>query len=248
MGDADSFYALFPDTPSVKATLEFVKKHLDPPTYGHVVRSAAFSCTINNNLSKDPSFSTHLRPVDIEVVVVASLMHDMAWNPDVEACKQFVSKHKRFEIDGADAGREFLQTLPKDHGWDTRRLQQVWDCIAYHSSISLACWGQPEVALCNAGILFDIVGPQAPFPGIPEGGGVSGEFYGKAYAVFPGHSIGRYVKQAFCGLCRDKPDTAYDNLVGTVGDRYQDGFTLEGHKFVDMLEMRIQMDDKMEGK
>jgi hypothetical protein len=45
------------------------------------------------------------------------LMHDIGWDPIGE----LVSKDRRFEVDGADAARNFLRKEAPD--WDKHRLQ-----------------------------------------------------------------------------------------------------------------------------
>ena len=36
-----------------------------------------------------------------------------------------------------------------------------------------------------------------------------------------------------CGLCRAKPETAYDNLTGKFGDKFVEGYRREGHGALD---------------
>ncbi len=47
------------------------------------------------------------------------------------------------------------------------------------------------------------------------------------------------VKEIMCRLCRTKPQTTYDNEVGNFGVRYVEGYSLEGEKFIDRLEMTV---------
>jgi HD superfamily phosphodiesterase len=51
--------------------------------------------------SKIPSLADR----DLEVHAIGALMHDIGWDPTGE----LVSKDKRFEVDGADAARNFLR-------------------------------------------------------------------------------------------------------------------------------------------
>ncbi|OAF60449.1 hypothetical protein VC83_03597 [Pseudogymnoascus destructans] len=53
---------------------------------------------------------------DLEVHAVAALLHDIGWDPTGE----LVSEDKRFEVDGANAARDFLhREVPH---WDKHRL------------------------------------------------------------------------------------------------------------------------------
>ncbi len=46
-------------------------------------------------------------------------------------------------------------------------------------------------------------------------------------------------REMCCGLCRAKPGTTYDNVVGQYGERYVDGFTLDGKQGIDFLEANM---------
>lgn len=241
MSDGDVIsQALFPDTPSVKSTLKFIREYLDDPSYNHVVRSAFFSLKLATNIARD-DVDSHLKSADQEVLVVANLLHDMAWNPELPTTRQFVSKDKRFEVDGANAARDFLRELPGDHGWNPRRLQLVWDAIALHSTASIAWHKEPEVAICQYGILVDVVGvPELPLPGIPESCKVSREEFDKIYSTFPSLKLAGYLKEAMCALCREKPESTYESFVAFYGEEYVEGFTLKGKTIVDLMKSREQ--------
>ena len=232
-----NLHSILPDTPSVKAALEFARKYLDNPTYNHVLRSALFSSILMSKASSD-----HLSQADKEVVVVADLLHDMAWNPLLESTRRFVSNDKRFEVDSANAARDFLNGLPKEYGWDQRRIQLVWDGIALHSSPSIAFHKEAEVALTGYGIFIDVTGnPAFPLPGVPAGVGL--EQFSSIYADLPSLHLAKYVKGALCALCTQKPETTYDNFVSGYGEKYVEGYSLEGKKTVDLMEVRERAEE-----
>jgi len=64
---------------------------------------------------------------------------------------ELVSKDKRFEVDGAEAAREFLRK--EAPSWDKHRLQLVWDAIALHTTGSIVYHKEPEVVACAQGIV-----------------------------------------------------------------------------------------------
>lgn len=239
MSDEDVMsFARFPDTPTVRSALKFIREHLDAPSYNHVVRSAFFSFKLATNVTLYNT-DTHLTPVDTEILVVANLLHDMAWNPQLSSTRQFVSKDKRFEVDGANAAREFLRASPKDHGWDARRTQLVWDAIALHSTASIAWHKESEVAICQYGILIDVVGsPELPLPGIPESCRISRQDFDAIYTKFPSLKLARYLKDAMCTLCKEKPESTYESFVAFYGEEYVEGFTLKGKTIVDLTKAR----------
>ena len=94
-----------PDTPLITAALAFVTAHSSPPLYNHVVRSWLFGLTIARGLY--PS-----QALDLEAFSVAALLHDLGFDPT----KEFVSADKRFEVDGANAARQFLTSAPEAPG------------------------------------------------------------------------------------------------------------------------------------
>lgn len=241
MSDTDVIsHSSFPDSPSVRSSLKFIREHLDDPSYNHVVRSAFFSLKLANNITKD-NVDSHLKSVDKEILVVANLLHDMAWNPQNPTTRHFISTDKRFEVDGANAAREFLKTLPENYGWDARRAQLVWDAIALHSTASIAWHKEPEVAICQYGILIDVVGtPELPLPGIPESCGISRQDFDGIYSKFPGLKLAGYLKNAMCALCMEKPESTYESFVAFYGEQYVEGFTLHGKTIVDLMKSREQ--------
>ena len=85
---------------------------------------------------------------DFELLYVAALFHDLGL---VDA---YHTEKKRFEVDGADAAREFL----KAHGIPEPKADLVWEAIALHTTPGIPQFMRPEIALTNAGVLVDVVG------------------------------------------------------------------------------------------
>jgi hypothetical protein len=85
---------------------------------------------------------------DEELLYIAALFHDLGL---VDA---YHTETKRFEVDGADAAREFL----KSHGIPGPKTDLVWEAIALHTTPGIPQYMRPEIALTNAGVLVDVVG------------------------------------------------------------------------------------------
>jgi hypothetical protein len=85
---------------------------------------------------------------DSELLYVAALFHDLGL---VDA---YHTDAKRFEVDGADAAREFLRS----HGIADPKADLVWEAIALHTTPGIPQYMRPEIALTNAGVLMDVVG------------------------------------------------------------------------------------------
>jgi hypothetical protein len=189
------------DTPLVHSALEYARKHIDEMSFNHVYRSWVFGALL---ASKLPEF----KDIDLEVHAVSAILHDLAW----DYRSAFSSRDKRFEVDGANAAREFLaQEAPK---WDPQRNQLVWDSIALHTIMSIAPHKEPEVALCHFGISVDFLG--ANF----SGGVVSEDEYNAVVKELPLNDFKEGVKTMMCGLCIHKPETTYDGFARDFGTRF----------------------------
>lgn len=220
-----------PDTPLVRATLSYVRAHLTDMAYNHVVRSWLFGFAI---ASKVPG----LRARDVEAHSVGALMHDLGW--DVTGA--LVSADKRFEVDGADAARAFIRREAPH--WDDRRLQLVWDAIALHTTPSIALHKEVEVVATDLGIMADFVGPE----GGMLGGALTWDEWRTVVTEVPRLGMREGVREIMCGLCRNKPESTWDNFVGDFGERYVEGYSLEGRKVIDVMESGVmEMLDGMDG-
>jgi len=71
-----------------------------------------------------------------------------------------MSNDKIFEVDGAEAAREFIR---REGGkeWDERRLQLVWDSIALHSFVEVSKYKEIEAQLTAAGTSTELFGIEA---------------------------------------------------------------------------------------
>jgi len=114
-----------PDTPLITKALALCRKHLNDIAFNHSLRTWLWVTII---ASKTPE----LQGRDSEVHAVAAILHDLGWDETGE----LVTQDKRFEVDGANAAREFLRKEAND--WDKDRLQLVWDAIALHTTTSIA--------------------------------------------------------------------------------------------------------------
>ena len=85
---------------------------------------------------------------DAELLYVGALFHDMGLVP------AHSSADERFEVDGANAARDFLQA----HGVGETDIEQVWDAIALHTTPGIPRHKKPVVALVTAGVEMDVLG------------------------------------------------------------------------------------------
>lgn len=86
--------------------------------------------------------------VDHELLYVGCMFHDMGLTHEHCSCD------KRFEVDGANAAREFMQ----HHGVTQQDMDKVWTAIALHTTPGIPEFMAPEIALVTAGVEMDVLG------------------------------------------------------------------------------------------
>ncbi|KFZ25500.1 hypothetical protein V502_00024 [Pseudogymnoascus sp. VKM F-4520 (FW-2644)] len=205
------------DTPLVRSALAYARKHASEQIYNHVVRSWLFASVISPQLHRAGD-------VDQEIMAAALILHDLGWDPTGE----LVSKDKRFEVDSANAARDFLRNEALE--WDEYKLQLVWDSIALHSTASIALYKEPVVAASCMGILADISGPDRAIGGV-----LTWDIYNQIIAEFPTLGLKDDIKEIFCNFCRTKPETTYDNFLAEFGEKFVEGYSREGKGAVDFM-------------
>ena len=85
---------------------------------------------------------------DAEVLYAGAMFHDIGLVP------AYSSKEDRFEVDGANAARDFLQR----HGISKQDIDHVWTAIALHTTPGIPQYMHPVVALVTAGVEMDVLG------------------------------------------------------------------------------------------
>ncbi len=211
-----------PKTLSIDAALSYARAHSDDRIYNHIIRSFLFGFCIASKLP-------HLKERDLEVHAVSAILHDLGW----DSTGELISCDKRFEVDSADAARNFLSSLNQEGKiiWDSRRLQLVWDAIALHTTFSIVRYKEPEVVASWLGILADFTGPDNS----PEES-LTWVEYERIVMEYPRLKLVTGVKEIFCGFCKSKPETTYDNVVGTFGEKYVEGYNLKDHMAVHVFD------------
>ena len=111
-----------------------------------------------------------------------------------------IAETKRFEVDGADAAREFL----KGHGVPEPKADLVWEAIALHTTRGIPQYMRPEIALTNAGVVMDVVGV-----GYDE---YTPEQRDQVIAAFPrGNFKKEFIEVQTCSALK-KPETTFGTI------------------------------------
>jgi hypothetical protein len=85
---------------------------------------------------------------DAELLFVCAPFHDLG------LLKKFSSADDRFEVDSANAARQFLE----HHNVPAARIQVAWDAIALHTTPGIAAYKPFEVELLYNGVALDVLG------------------------------------------------------------------------------------------
>jgi hypothetical protein len=135
---------------------------------------------------------------DPELLYIGAIFHDLGLT------EKYRSAEERFEVDGANAARRFLER----HGVPEASIEVVWDAIALHTTPGIPKWKKPEVALVTAGVELDVLG--LGYDDIPA------EARERVLEAFPRVDFKRRIVRAFADGIAHKPQTAFGNVKADV--------------------------------
>src|SRR3954447_22719690 len=128
-----------PDSKLARQAAELVRSYENEMLFNHSVRVYVFGAIKGLRLKLK---------FDSELLYVAALFHDLG------LVDHYHTETKRFEVDGADAARDFLRA----RGIAEAEADLVWEAVALHTTPGIPQFMRPEIALTNAGVLVDVVG------------------------------------------------------------------------------------------
>ncbi|MGH3975376.1 MAG: HD domain-containing protein [Pseudonocardiaceae bacterium] len=133
-----SLSAGVPDSKIAHAVTDLARQAYPPFLFNHCVRTFWFA---------DRLAASGLK-FDRELVYIAAMLHDIG-------VLEPYDQGARFEVDGAQAAREFLA----GHVYPAEKIEVVWDAIALHTDLAeIGQYKAPEVHLVSLGAGADAVG------------------------------------------------------------------------------------------
>ncbi len=126
---------------------------------------------------------------DVELLFVCAAFHDLG------LLKKFSSADDRFEVDSANAVRQFLE----HHDVPAARIQVVWDAISLHTTPGIAAYKPLEVELLYNGVGLDVLG--IGYEHFPE------ELRKKVVDQYPRINFKQDIAKAFLGGFESKTRT-----------------------------------------
>ena len=128
-----------PDTPLVKEVTEYIRDIEDDLLFDHSRRVFLFGALQGRRRGLEP---------DLELLYVGAMFHDVGLTAG------WRTSMLRFEVDGANAARDFLL----ERGFDEAAARTVWLGIALHTTPNIPEFLEPEIALVTAGVETDVLG------------------------------------------------------------------------------------------
>lgn len=179
-----------PDSQLAREITELVRDTASPLLFHHSSRVYYFGALAGQHRGLK---------FDAELLYCGCMFHDLGLtHKHSSACE-------RFEVDGANAARDFL----KSHGIGQQDIDTVWTAIALHTTPGIPQHMHPVVALVTAGVEMDVLGLT-----------YAGYSHAEREAVVQAHPRGDNFKeniiQTFYDGIKHKPDTTFGNVKADV--------------------------------
>jgi hypothetical protein len=186
-----------PDSSLAREATEFVQDVSTQLLFDHSRRVFLWASLQGGKLGLD---------YDAELLYVGAMFHDIGL---VEGHR---SEHERFEIDGANAARAFLER----HGLPEARVMTVWESIALHTTPEVPRYKQPEVRLVTLGVEYDVLGLHYDE--------LSPDQREAVLAAHPRTGFKAGIVEAFSAGMREKPETAFGTMNTDILDATMPGY------------------------
>ena len=204
---ADSIAGVnLPDTELVTAITAHIRAVEDDLLFNHSRRVYLFGVLQGRRRG--------LRP-DLELVYAGAMFHDIGLT------QGYRNSTLRFEVDGANAARDFLL----EHGVDEADADKVWLGIALHTTPGVPEFRAPETALVTAGVETDVLGIGRD--------DLASEDLEAVVAAHPRPDFKQQILAAFNEGMKHRPETTFGTCNADVLERFDPAFARDN--FVDNI-------------
>jgi hypothetical protein len=186
-----------PDSKLAREATDLAREHGTPLLLAHSLRVYLFGAIQGRQRGWE---------FDHELFYVGAMFHDLGLTA------RYRSRDHRFEVDGANAARDFL----RDHGIDEASAGLVWDAIALHTTPEIPWHKRPEIALMNGGTAADVIGR-----GVDE---IPVSDREAVLAAYPRVDFACGIVRAFVDGLADRPATAFGTFNADLLERGLPGF------------------------
>lgn len=184
---------IIPDSLLAKEATDILRGHSTEVLINHSIRVYLFAA--------EQGRQQKLR-FDPELLYVAAAFHDLG------LIKKFSSATERFEVDGANAVRQFLST----HNVPEEQIETAWQAIALHTTPGVTHYMRPEVALLQSGVLLDVLGKG--FDQFPS------ELRDEIVSSYPRKQFKERFLQEYFGGFAHKPATTFGTVNASICERF----------------------------
>jgi hypothetical protein len=204
---ADSIAGVvIPDTPLVRAITAHIRDIEDDLLFNHSRRVFLFGALQGRRRGLQPN---------LELLYAGAMFHDIGLT------ERYRSSALRFEVDGANAARDFL----REHGVGDADAGKVWLGIALHTTPGVPEFLAPETALVTAGVETDVLGIGRD--DLPP------EALAAAVSAHPRPDFKRQILAAFNDGMKHRPQTTFGTCNADVLERFDPTFARDN--FVDTI-------------
>ncbi|WP_207570120.1 HD domain-containing protein [Mycolicibacter kumamotonensis] len=187
-----------PDTALVREATEFIRDVEDDLLYHHSRRVFFFGALQGQHRGLAP---------DLELLYVGAMFHDLGLTEPRRSTSAL-----RFEVDGANAARDFLL----ERGIDQADARKVWLSIALHTTLGVPEFLDPEIALVTAGVETDVLGIGRD--------DLSADQLAAVTVAHPRPDFKRRILHAFTEGVRHRPDSTFGTVNADVLAHYDPSF------------------------
>jgi HD superfamily phosphodiesterase len=197
---------VIPDTPLVRDVTAFIREAENDLLFDHSRRVFLFGALQGRRRGLQP---------DLELLYVGAMFHDIGLTDPYRTSAQ------RFEVDGANAARDFLL----QRGVDEVDARKVWLGIALHTTPNVPEFLEPEIALVTAGVETDVLGIGRD--------DLSPEALAAVTAAHPRPDFKRRILEAFTDGNKHRPRSTFGNVNADVLEHFDPSFVRED--FVEII-------------
>jgi hypothetical protein len=195
-----------PDTPLVREITEYIRDTEDELLFNHSRRVFLFGALQGRHRGLQP---------DLELLYAGAMFHDIGLT------ENYRTSMGRFEVDGANAARDFLL----QRGVDDAAARKVWLSIALHTTPGVPEFLEPEIALVTAGVETDVLGIGRD--------DLSSDALDAVTAAHPRPDFKNRILQAFTDGMKHRPRSTFGTVNADVLQHFDSSFVRDD--FVEII-------------
>src|ERR1700738_1122390 len=197
---------VIPDTPLVREITEYIRDTEDELLFNHSRRVFLFGALQGHRRGLQPN---------PELLYAGARFHDIGLTADYRTAML------RFEVDGANAARDFLL----ERGVDEAAARKVWLSIALHTTPGVPEFLEPENALVTAGVETDVLGIGR--------NDLSAKAIQAVTAAHPRPAFKDRILRAFTDGMKHRPRSTFGTVNADVLQHFDDSFVRDD--FVEII-------------